>query len=259
MVHPHVLLVTFPSQGQINPALQFAKRLVRLGAHVTFTTSVFAHRRMTKTLTPHDDGLSFATYSDGYDNGTEPDIDVDHYMSELKRHGSQTLTDLILSSANEGRSFTCLVCTTLIPWAADVASGLDLPSALLWIQPATVFDIYYYYFKGYGDLIENSSRDPSRSIQLPGLPLLTSRDLPSFLVASNTYAFAIPTLQEQLKALEKQGNPRILVNTFDSLEPEALTVIKEYNLIEIGPLIPYFFWGGSFSTLQGSLYRMAQL
>jgi hypothetical protein len=216
---------------------------------------------MTKTLTPHDDGLSFATYSDGYDNGTEPDIDVDHYMSELKRHGSQTLTDLILSSANEGRSFTCLVCTTLIPWAADVASGLDLPSALLWIQPATVFDIYYYYFKGYGDLIENSSRDPSRSIQLPGLPLLTSRDLPSFLVASNTYAFAIPTLQEQLKALEKQGNPRILVNTFDSLEPEALTVIKEYNLIAIGPLIPSAFLGGkdpSDTSFGGDLFQRSK-
>jgi UDP:flavonoid glycosyltransferase YjiC (YdhE family) len=259
MVHPHVLLVTFPAQGHINPSLQFAKRLLLLGARVTFATTVFVHRRITKTPTP--DGLSFATFSDGYDDGFPPDIAVDHYMSELKRRGSQALTDLILSSANDGRSFTCLVCTTLIPWAADVARKLRLPSALLWIQPATVFNIYYYYFNGYGDVITNSSNDPSCSIQLPGLPLLASRDLPSFFLASNMYAFALPTLQEQFEALERQDNPRVLVNTFDALEAEALRAIKKYNLIAVGPLIPSAFLDGrdpSDTSFGGDLFQTSK-
>jgi hypothetical protein len=77
---------------------------------------------MTKIPTP--DGLSFATFSNGYNDRFKLDDDVSHYMSELKRRGSQALNELVVSSANKGRPFTGLVYTILLPWAADVASGL---------------------------------------------------------------------------------------------------------------------------------------
>ncbi|KAE8022886.1 hypothetical protein FH972_008647 [Carpinus fangiana] len=255
MVRPHFLVVTYPAQGHINPGLQFAKRLIRLGAHVTFLTSVAARSRMAKTSDP--DGLSFSTFSDGFKDGD----DASHYMSEIKRRGTQALTDLVVSSANEGRPFTGLVYTILLPWAADVASEFHLPSALLWIQPAMVLDIYYYFFNGYGDVIRNSSNDPSSPIQLPGLPLLTSRDLPSFLLASNTYTFMLPTFQEQLEALEKESKPRILVNTFDALEPESLRAIEKFNLIGIGPLTPSAFLDGkdpSDNSFGGDLFQSSK-
>ncbi|KAE8022891.1 hypothetical protein FH972_008652 [Carpinus fangiana] len=100
MVRPHFLLVTYSIQGHINPGLQFAKRLIRLGVHVTFVTSVAANRRMAKT--PDLDGLSFSTYSDGFKDGG----DANNYMSEIKRRGSQALTDLVVSSANKARPKT---------------------------------------------------------------------------------------------------------------------------------------------------------
>jgi len=207
---------------------------------------------------PALNGLSFATFSDGYDDRSKLGDDVSHYMSELKRRGSQALTELVMSSANEGHPFTGLVYTILLPWAADVASGLHLPSALLWIQPATVLDIFYNYFNGYGDVIRNSNNDPSCLVELPGLPLLTSRDMPSFLLASNTYTFLLPAFQEQLEALEKESKPRILVNTFDALEPEAIRAIEKYNLIGIGPLIPSAFLDGkdpSDTCFGGDLFK----
>jgi hypothetical protein len=120
MVQRHFLLVTFPAQGHINPALQFAKRLISLGAHVTFATSDSAHRRMTKS-SPPPNGLSFASFSDCYDDGVRPEDDLENYLNVLKQNGSKTLTDLIVSSANRGRPFNCLVYTVLFPWAADMA------------------------------------------------------------------------------------------------------------------------------------------
>jgi hypothetical protein len=196
------------------------------------------------------------------DDEFQLDFDMGHYcMFELKRRNSQALTDLILSTANEGCNFTCLVCTSLIPWAVDVARELHLPSALLWIQPATVFNIYRYYFNGYGDVITNSNNDPSCLIQLPRLPLLASPDLPSSLLASNMYAFAVPTLQEQFEALESQDNPIILVNTFDALEVEAVRAIKKYNLIAVGPLIPSAFLDGrdpSDTSFGGDLFQTSK-
>jgi hypothetical protein len=209
------------------------------------------------TKIPSPDGFSFATFFDGF----KPGDDFGHYMSELKRRGSQALTELVMSSANEGRPFTGLVHTILLPWAADVVSGLHLPLALLWIQPATVLDIYYYYFNGYGDVIRNSNNDPSCSVELSGLPLFASHDQPSFLLASNTCTFMIPTFQEQLEALEKESKPRTLVNTFDVLEPKALRVIEKFNLIGIGPLIPSAFIDGkdpSDTCLGGDLFQSSK-
>ncbi|OWM76729.1 hypothetical protein CDL15_Pgr004941 [Punica granatum] len=254
----HFLLVTYPAQGHINPGLQFAKRLIRNGARVTFATSVSASRRMSKL--PDSQGLHFAPFSDGYDDGFKQGDNIPQFLSELKRRGSESLRDLIASHANQGRPFTCLVYSLLLPWAADVARELNVPSALLWIQPATVLAIYHSYFYGYKDtIVESCSNDPNGSVELPGLPWkLTSRDLPSFLLPTNTYAFALPSFKEQLEALQKEPNPRILVNTFDALEPEALKGVEKYNLIGIGPLVPSAFLDGkdpSDTSFGGDLFQ----
>ncbi|CAN6580233.1 unnamed protein product [Malus baccata var. baccata] len=224
------------------------------------------------------DGLTYAPFSDGYDDRFKPGDNIDHYLSELLCHGAQAITDLVVSSANEGHPYTCLVYTILLLWAADVAHELHLPNVLLWIQSATVFDIYYYYFNGYKDLIRDNTSFGTNdalpcSIELPSLLLsLTSRDLPSFMMDTNPYNFALPLFQEQMNLLERETHPIILVNTFDALEPEALkssttcgvifdvkpridaikTSISDlvlmiglddvmYNLIGVGPLIPTTF------------------
>ncbi|KAA8527889.1 hypothetical protein F0562_035242 [Nyssa sinensis] len=259
MVHRRVLLVTFPAQGHLNPSIQFAKRLIRMGVEVTFATSLSAHRRMTKT-TGIPKGLNFSAFSDGYDDGFKSSDDPQHFMSEIRSRGSQTLREIITTSAEEGRPITCLVYTLLLPWAAEVACDLHIPSALLWIQPATVLDIYYYYFNGYGDTIRDNCNDPTWSIELPGLPPLNGRDLPSFVLPSSndTYSFALPTFKEQLDTLDVETNPKILVNTFDELEPEALRAIEKLKLIAVGPLIPSAFLDGkdpSDTSFGGDLFQ----
>ncbi|KAI3926165.1 hypothetical protein MKW98_028301 [Papaver atlanticum] len=49
----------------------------------------------------------------------------------------------------------------------------EIASVLLWIQSAMVFDIYYYHYNGYKDVICKNNNDPSYPIHLPNLPLLT--------------------------------------------------------------------------------------
>ncbi|KAF8388474.1 hypothetical protein HHK36_027146 [Tetracentron sinense] len=242
MAQHHFLIVTFPAQGHINPALQFAKRLISTGSHVTFVTTVSAHRRMTKSSTP--DGLTFAPFSDGYDDGRKPTDDGQHFLSELRRCGSEALIDIIQSHGNKGRPVTCLIYTLILPWAADVASNLQIPSALLWIQPATVLGVYYYYFNGHRDVITSNISDPSYCFELPGLPLLSSRDLPSFFIPSNTHPLVLPIFEELFQNLDREAKPTVLVNTFDALEGSALRAVDKLNLIGIGPFIPSAFLDG---------------
>lgn len=196
------------------------------------------------------EGMTFAAISDGYDDGFRPtdDSDARTYFSKFRQSGSETLRELFEKSAAEGNHVTCLVYTLLLPWAARVAREFNVPSALLWIQPATVFNIYYYYFNGYKGVISECEKDPSWSLTLPNLPFeLKASDLPSFLLPSTPYpyTFALPTFQEQVEELEKEENPTILVNTFEALEAGMLrSVEKTYQLIPIGPLLPSAFLDG---------------
>lgn len=48
-----------------------------------------------------------------------------------------------------------------------------------------------------------------------------------------------PTFKEQLDVLdaEEEIKPKILVNTFEALETNALKAIENYDMIGIGPLV----------------------
>ncbi|KAL5542729.1 hypothetical protein UlMin_010439 [Ulmus minor] len=262
MTQPRFLVVTFPEQGHINPALQFAKRLTTIGAEVTFVTCLSAHRRMAKGSTTAKGSITFAPFSDGYDEGFQSGNDFQQYMLEMRRRGSQAVSDLVVSATNEGRPYACLVYTLLLPWVGITADELHVPSVLLWIQPATVLDIYYYHFHGYGNLIRNSSsKETSNSITIPGLSLkLTIQDLPSYM-DEKTYYFIISIFQELFESLEKKTNPKVLVNTFDELEVEALKAINNLSLIGIGPLIPSAFLDdkdSSDTSFGGDLFQGSQ-
>ncbi|KAL5702762.1 hypothetical protein ACHQM5_027935 [Ranunculus cassubicifolius] len=248
MVHQeqqhHFLLVTWPAQGHINPSLEFAKRVIRTGSRVTFVTTIFGHQRMVNHSISYPGSLNFAPFSDGFDDGIKhtSDEEKERYMTEFRRLGSKALSEIVENSAKIGAPITCLINSIILPWATEVAHNLHLPSALLWIQPATVFDIYYYYFGDYKQLILEHINDSSYSITLPGLPSLRAQDLPSFFIPSSPFSPAIKLFQEQFEVLaEVPKSFRVLVNTFDDLESEALNAVENFNLIGIGPLIPSTF------------------
>ena len=142
---------------------------------------------------PPPNGLSFSTFSNGYDDEVIPMDDAEKQWDQLKCNGFEALIDLIVSIANK----QYIVYTMLLPWVVDVACELHLPFAPLWIHPAMVLDIYYYYYNSSADIIGNDSDDqPFDSIQLLGLPLLLATCvLPSFLLTSNPYAFVHPKFQ----------------------------------------------------------------
>ncbi|KAF8089901.1 hypothetical protein N665_0494s0006 [Sinapis alba] len=250
LTRPHFLFVTYPAQGHINPSLELAKRLAGTftGARVTFAAPISAYkRRMLSKENVLESTLTFATYSDGHDDGFRPSTSSEksrqhssgQYMSEMKRRGRETLTEVIEDNRRQNRPFTCVVYTILLTWVAELAREFQIPFALLWVQPVTVFSIFYHYFNGYADEIsEMADNNPSGSIKFPSLPLFRLRDLPSFIVPTNAYAFVLPAFREQIESLKQEENPKILVNSFQELEQEALSsVLDDFKIVPIGPLI----------------------
>ncbi|KAI4365456.1 hypothetical protein MLD38_021441 [Melastoma candidum] len=229
------LVVSFPSQGHINPALQFTNRLVRHGFRVSFLTSTYTLRRLTEFLP----GVTYLSYSDGYDDtGFELGDGFDRYMMESTERGSRCLREIIRSQSENEKGFGCVFYTTIAPWVGQVARSLGVRSVLLWAQPATVLDVYYYYFNGRADEITNAGHGLSKEVLLPGLPPLTSQDLPSFFNPGEKHSSGLRVMESHIENLKQEEDPIVVVNTFDELESEPLRAIEGIKLVAVGPLLP---------------------
>ncbi|KAM7486172.1 hypothetical protein LguiA_002181 [Lonicera macranthoides] len=66
-------------------------RLIKMGVEVTFSTSQSAinHIAKTKTDTTIPQGLTLSPFFDGNENSLQPGVNIKHYISEVKNHGSQ--------------------------------------------------------------------------------------------------------------------------------------------------------------------------
>ncbi|KAM0038232.1 putative crocetin glucosyltransferase [Helianthus debilis subsp. tardiflorus] len=236
-----IMVVAYPNQGQINPSLRFANCLVKLGVDVTFCTTVSVIQRMQAT----HHGLTFAPFSDGHDDGQQSTTTFQQLYSDFATNGVYAVKEIISSAAATGQPFDDLVYTSAVPWAAKVAHAHNLESTLLWCQPASVLDIYYYYFNGYEELISCNNNNPTFPINLPGLPSLTIADLPSFMLSScpKEHKFVMDFIKDHVDALKIF--PRILVNTFDELEIDPIRAIEKVVMLPVGPLVPSEFFEGS--------------
>ncbi|MCD7454436.1 hypothetical protein HAX54_024875 [Datura stramonium] len=245
MKQHHFLIISLPAQGHINPTLQLAKNLSRAGARCTFATTVNGFRKMNNR--PSIDGLFYASFSDGYDDGM-PKMDFDDYLKEFKRVGSENLRNLVDKLSDDGHPVTFVVYTILFPWVAEVAREIDLPSAFLAIQCATAFAIYHHLFtiNGNGVYSSTSEIEPSFPIKLPELPLFSREDIPTFLLHSDPHSsFMIPVMREHIQNLEHDPNPRVLINSFDELEEKSMKILEKIGICSIGPLIPSAFSDGN--------------
>ncbi|KAH0467601.1 hypothetical protein IEQ34_002634 [Dendrobium chrysotoxum] len=251
----HFLMVIIATQSHINPARHLARRLARTAkARVTITTPLSSHRRLfpgssatagelddateEAPLNPDASGvIAYAPYSDGFDDEDHlATIDADLFMEKLKSVGPRTLATLVHNFIAKGCPVTCMLYTNILTWVADIARDLSIPAIHYWIQPASVFAIYYHYFQGHPSFTFSAAdgKDSSFSIELPGLPRLRMKDIPTTITTPNAWLSAHKEIFVELGKYEK---PIVLMNTFHQLEASVIEGIPEMELIPIGPSV----------------------
>ncbi|WZY86699.1 hypothetical protein YC2023_033083 [Brassica napus] len=247
MAPSHFLLVTYPAQGHVNPALRFAHRLIRTtGARVTLATSLSIYHCSNILNLDNVYNLSLLTFSDGYDDGVIPTAeDVQKRLLNLEHNGDKTLTEFIEANRSGDSPVVCVIYTILPSWVPKLAHRCHLPSVLLWIQPALAFNLYY-----------NHSTRTNSGFEFSNLLTLETRDLPSFLSPSNTSNTAQAVYLDLMECLKEKSNVKVLVNTFDSLELEALTAIPNIEMVAVGPLLPPDVFTRSESVKYQSSYTL---
>ncbi|PPR86519.1 hypothetical protein GOBAR_AA34172 [Gossypium barbadense] len=143
----HVILLPYPSQGHINPLLQFAKRLASKGVKATLATT---HYTVNSICAAH---IGVEPVSDGFDEGGFSQAgNVDFYLKSFKEEGSRSLSQLIQKFKDS---------STLLP--VCIFSRIHHGRLALPLTPE------------------------SKPLMLPGLPPLNFRDLPTFLRFPDSY------------------------------------------------------------------------
>nr|POE90564.1 udp-glycosyltransferase 74f2 [Quercus suber] len=229
----HVLALPYPSQGHINPLLQFSKRLVSKGLKATLATTLFIHNTMQP---PSSSSLQFDTISDGYDEGGFAQAESIHaYLNRMETIGSKTLADLIIKNKNTANPIDCIIYDPFLPWALEVAKKFGIFGVAFFTQTCAVNFIYYHVHHRLLKLPITST-----PISIPGLPVLELEDMPSFISVPGSYPAYFEMVLNQFSSSDKAD--AVLVNTFYELEPEAVdSMSKVCQVLPIGPTIPSFY------------------
>ncbi|KAL9231716.1 hypothetical protein vseg_006907 [Gypsophila vaccaria] len=250
----NVLMVVFASQGHINPMLRLGKQLQsKSNIHVTIaTTEVSRHRLLnqphstaTTTTTSNDNnnnnvsisGIDFEFYSDGFSLDYDRKSNLDTYMYTLTKVGPINLYNLIISlskNQTKPKKFSCVIISPFVPWVSKISAQLGIPCAMLWIQPCTLFQIYHSFYNNLNDF--PTKENPNKSVKLPNLPLLSTCDLPSFVLPSNNIMSISETLSQAMKNVD---NLRwVLANTFYELEKDVIDYVSKFvDIKAVGPLV----------------------
>ncbi|GKU94811.1 hypothetical protein SLEP1_g8248 [Rubroshorea leprosula] len=255
-----VLMVTLALQGHMNPMLKFAKQLVSKGVRITIATNDYARHRMldsknSSALSVTNGGaaagsnaINLEFFSDGLSHEFDRGKHADKFIDAVKTEGYKNLSSLITNLTNSGRKFSAIIINPFVPWVADIAAEQGIPCAALWIQASSVYSIYYHYFR-HMELFPDL-KYPNETVELPGLPVLEVRDLPTFILPSSPPHFRI-LVEEFVRNLDKIK--WVLGSSFYELEEEIVKSMASLKPISsIGPLVSPFLLGKE-ETVQGNV------
>lgn len=162
----HILVVPYPSQGHVNPMLQFSKRLISKGLKITLAVTVYVSKT---TETKINGPIAIETISDGFDEGGYKEAgDLGVYVQRFIIVGSETLTQLIEKLQTSGNPVSCVVYDPFIPWVLDVTKELGLIGAAFFTQSCIVGAIYSSVQKG----LVRAPVPAGEAFLVPGLPPL---------------------------------------------------------------------------------------
>ncbi|XP_023752514.1 UDP-glycosyltransferase 74G1 [Lactuca sativa] len=228
---PHVLLFPFPSQGHINPLIQFAKRLISKGVKTTLITTIY----ISKTSPSSNTSITVEPISDGFDDGGYMSAGSDEaYLEKFQQVGSKSLADLIRKLDSEGNPVDAIVYDSFVTWALDVAMEFGINSGCFFTQACAVNNIYYHAYKGVVDV------PPAATVSVPELPPLQPCETPSFVHNPGPYPSWAHIVFNQFSNIHQAR--WVFSNTFYKLEEEVIEWMRKmWPLMVVGPTVPSMY------------------
>ncbi|KAK7340625.1 hypothetical protein VNO77_21334 [Canavalia gladiata] len=133
---PHFLCIPFPTQGHVNPLMQFSEVLAKHGCKVTFVNTEFNHKRTNGDGAGHENiersQIKLVTLPDGLEPADDRGDRVKLHLS-IKSTMPHRLPKLIedVNVLDGNNKVTCIIVTNNMGWALQVGHKLGIKGALL--------------------------------------------------------------------------------------------------------------------------------
>ena len=236
--NPHVLVISFPVQGHINPMLQFSKRLASKGLMVTLAATSTISKSL---IAEHDGPVKMVSIPDGsqglstqqWDSSlaeSKEASDDDSPAARWARYQpavSQGLIELIERHNKESpcNQFRVLIYDSMMPWCLDIAHRLGLKGASFFTQSGTVSLLYHHAHVGTLQLPSDGTVVSVPQLSVP----LEVRDLPSFIYDTGANPAIVKTVTDQFSNFKRAD--WLLFNTFDKLEDQVSFLLAKHALV----------------------------
>ncbi|KAK9997625.1 hypothetical protein SO802_022311 [Lithocarpus litseifolius] len=226
----HVVVLSFPIQGHINPMLQFSKRLASKGLKVTLLST----NSIVKSMDGQASSVTIEPFAD--DSGEYPTAEtMVAYIERLKIMFPHSLEDLIERNKSVGYATKLVVYDSILPWALEVAKQHGVCGAPFITQSCTIAAIFYHLFQGRITLPLQVSE-----VSLPSLPLLRIDDMPSFISQPDLYPLLLRLCVDEFHNFHEVN--WVFCSSFDKLEEEVVSWISsQWPIKNIGPTIPSMY------------------
>ncbi|URE37091.1 UDP-glucoronosyl and UDP-glucosyl transferase [Musa troglodytarum] len=257
---PHALLVPYPLQGHIVPAVHLATKLASRGFTITFVYTEAIHHQTSRAASGVDRDIFAAArawgldvrcelVNDGLPVAFDRSLNHDRFMGSLLHVLPAHVEELMRKlSLHADPPVTCLIADTFFVWPSTLAKKFGLPYVSFWTEPALVFTLYYHL-----DLLIKhghfASHDNSEDTitYVPGVAAIEPADLMSYLQERD-----VSSLEHQIifRAFEEaKGADLVLCNTVQELEPETISALQlEKPFYAIGPIFPAGFTKSAVAT-----------
>ncbi|PAN47143.1 hypothetical protein PAHAL_9G236500 [Panicum hallii] len=262
---PHAVVVPYPLQGHVIPAVHLALRLAERGFAVTFVNTESVHHQTARALRGTGGGgggdifagvrggqegrldLRYELVSDGFPLGFDRSLNHDQFMEGvlhvLPAHVEELLRRVVADPAA-----TCLVVDTFFVWPATLARRLGVPYVSFWTEPALIFNLYYHM-----DLLAEHGhfkcKEPRKDTitYIPGVPSIEPGELMSYLQETDTTSVVHRIIFKAFD--EARRADYVLCNTVEELEPSTIAALRaEKPFYAVGPIFPAGFARSAVAT-----------
>jgi hypothetical protein len=154
-IKAHVLVLSYPGTGHINPMLQFSKNIASRGLLVTFVTFSYNHQKVTQAkefLQRLKLPIQFECIPDGLPQDYPPDTNItDVVFNHMSNNFDGSKLEQLIQRLNANESappVCCIVYDPFLQWGRQIAKKMNIPHALFWTMSTAVFSIYHHFNNG---------------------------------------------------------------------------------------------------------------
>ncbi|KAI6696022.1 hypothetical protein NL676_023732 [Syzygium grande] len=238
----HVLVLTFPAQGHLNPMLEFSKRLASKGLNVALVIPISEPSKSLYSTNHHaTSSIKIEHISDGFEGVDTDELSLDVYFELFRVSVIKSLTNFIEQhQSSQDNPAKVLVYDSVMPWALDIAIQHGMHGASFFTQSCAVGAIYYHVHRGMLKLPLEDSQGQGHVSVSPVMSTLRVNDLPSFVANVDAYPALVKLVLDQFSNTMRAN--WLLFNTFAELELEVVKWMEsQCPTLTVGPTIPSMY------------------